>query len=83
MGRSLANPFLDQFTDPCRDLTGLIGRGVHAGTDGPDGLVGNHKVPDLLRGQTGQGAGQLALQDGPGLPLLPLLQRLADAGNHF
>src|SRR5262249_52115858 len=78
-GRPLAEPPLDPLTDPRRHLLSLPGGGALAGADGPDRLVGDRHVTDLLRGQAGQRGGQLALQDGPGPPLLPLLPCLPDA----
>lgn len=55
------------------DLLGLLGGSDLAGTDGPDGLVGNNNLSPLLLGELLGGSVELAGNDVDGLVGLALL----------
>ena len=60
-------------------LGGLARRGVDAGADRPDGLVGEHALADQRDVEAGQAGAQLSFDRREGQPLPPLLGGLADA----
>ena len=60
-------------------LLRLQRRGDLAGTDRPDGLVGDNDLFDVSRREAGQRAANLRGDDGVGAATLALLERFADA----
>jgi hypothetical protein len=64
----------EELADECVHFLRLRRRGDLAGTDGPDGLVGDHDVGDLLLGDAGEAADGLGADDVEGLAGLALLQ---------
>ena len=65
--------------DEGADLSGLLGGSGLAGADGPHRLIGDHALPQLLRGHAGQGGLDLQRDQLHGDAQLPLLQRLTHA----
>src|SRR4029450_14158693 len=68
----------EQAAQISRDL-GRLGRGsVDAGADRPHGLIGEHRLGDLVGADAGEAGAQLALDGREGPSLAPLLGGLAD-----
>ena len=79
VGEGLAVVTGDGGTDVGVHFLGLVGGGGAAGADGPDGLVGDDDVTELVGGEVEEGPGELFADDGEVLFGLALGEGFADA----
>ena len=76
---SAPNHCFSRLADVGVRLAGLLRRGVAAGADGPDRLVGDHQVGHLLGREAVEAGLHLPIEDLERLFAFALLERLADA----
>ena len=73
----------EQAADEGVDFLCLVARGGLAGTDGPDGLIGDDDVGHLLGGQVEQGVADFGTDNLLERTVLALLEALAAAEDHL
>ncbi len=79
LGGVLAVQLADDLADDGADLVGLLGGSGLAGADGPDGLIGDDDVLQLVSGHAGQRDLDLHTDQLLGDALLALVEALAHA----